>query len=313
MTEQPACDRPAVILLVNSLGVGGAERQTITLATLLSDRYRIVLVYLKPDESLGALVDRDRLADVRSLNVRSRIDLRAARNLAELVTKYDARLIVCANGFALMYAQIARSMSPSSVTVLEVCSAPNKLGTWKERLSMALYWPLFLAAHHLIFVCATQRRRWRRLGLWARQSHTIYNGVDLDHFSPEPFLLQAQQWRESFGFSAEDHVVGICAALRPEQSHADLLRAVAHLRGEGQRWKILIIGDGPMRDAIQATISTLMLRARRRHHRFSVRCAWSIDCVRCRCTGVEIRSILDRRSGGNGNGQANDHERRRWR
>ena len=89
MTEQPACDRPAVILLVNSLGVGGAERQTITLATLL-DRYRIVLVYLKPDESLGALVDRDRLADVRSLNVRSRIDLRAARNLAELVTKYDA-------------------------------------------------------------------------------------------------------------------------------------------------------------------------------------------------------------------------------
>ena len=125
---------------------------------------------------------------------------------------------------------------------------------------MALYWPLFLAAHHLIFVCATQRRRWRRLGLWARQSHTIYNGVDLDHFSPEPFLLQAQQWRESFGFSAEDHVVGICAALRPEQSHADLLRAVAHLRGEGQRWKILIIGDGPMRDAIQATISTLMLQ-----------------------------------------------------
>lgn len=252
-------DRPAVVLLVNSLGVGGAERHTIALANLLNDRFRVVLAYLKSDESLGTLIDRDRVVEVCSLDVRSRIDLRAARALADLAARHDARLILCANGFALMYAQLARLISPRGMTILEVFHT-NKLGTWKERLSMALYWPMFLAAHHLVFVCDAQRKRWHRLGLRGRQTHMIYNGVDLDHFDPAGLAPNAKQWRESFGFGAEDRVVGICAALRPEKAHADLLHAVALLRGEGQRWKVLIVGDGPMREAIEATAAALGLQ-----------------------------------------------------
>lgn len=252
-------NHPAVVLLVNSLGVGGAERHTIALANLLSGRFRVVLAYLKPDESLGALVNRDRLAEVCSLNVRSRVDLRAARVLADLAARHDAHLILCANGFALMYAQIARVISRRAVTVLEVFHT-MKLGTWKERLSMVFYWPLFLSAHHLVFVCDGQRKRWRRFGLRAGQVHMIYNGVDLDHFDPMRLAHGAQRWRESFGFRAQDRVVGICAALRPEKAHAVLLHAVAQLQAEGQRWKVLIIGDGPMRQAIEATIVALGLQ-----------------------------------------------------
>lgn len=256
---QQVRQRPAVILLVNSLGVGGAERQTIALANLLGDRFQVILAYLKPDENLVEQIDRNRVAEVCSIDAKSRVDRQAARRLADLAARYDARLILCANGFALMYAQIACAMSAHRIVIVEVFHS-TKLGTWKERLSMALYWPLFLAAHHLVFVCDGQRQHWDRFGLRARQTHRIYNGVDVDYFDPTRIEPAGKRWRESLGWKPTDRVVGICAALRPEKAHADLLRAVALLRDRGQTWKVLIIGDGPMRGAVEAETAALGLQ-----------------------------------------------------
>src|SRR5262245_51766158 len=70
---------PGVVMLVNSLSVGGAERQTIALANMLSGRFRVALAHLKPSQGLQATAPVERLAELRSLNVRSRIDLSAAR------------------------------------------------------------------------------------------------------------------------------------------------------------------------------------------------------------------------------------------
>jgi len=60
--------------------------------------------------------------------------------------------------------------------------------------------------------------------------------------------------RAEAGFSAADYVVGICAALRPEKAHLDLLRAMTILRRDCPHAKLLIIGDGPERRNIEAEI-----------------------------------------------------------
>src|SRR4029077_13405288 len=49
-----------------------------------------------------------------------------------------------------------------------------------------------------------------------------------------------------------DYVIGICAALRPEKNHVQLVDAVAALRARGIPARALVIGDGPMRPAIEA-------------------------------------------------------------
>jgi glycosyltransferase involved in cell wall biosynthesis len=245
--------RPAVVMLLNSLAVGGAERQTIAIANLLVSHFRIVLAYLKPDESLGDYVCMEHLTEVHCLRVESRIDLRAGRELAALAAKHDAPVILCANPYALMYAQIARAMSQHPLTVVEVLHM-TRLRNWKERLEMIFYRPVFWTAHDLVYVCGEQRRYWRRRGLWARQTHMIYNGVDVGHFDPTRFEDSVALRRNDYGFSSQDRVVGICAVLRPEKAHIDLLRAVARLKIDGQNWKVLIIGDGPLRPLIEQEI-----------------------------------------------------------
>jgi glycosyltransferase involved in cell wall biosynthesis len=54
-------------------------------------------------------------------------------------------------------------------------------------------------------------------------------------------------------------VIGICAALRAEKAHGDLLRALRRLRESGVHAKVLIIGDGPLRGEIERQISELKL------------------------------------------------------
>ena len=250
--------KEAIVLLTSRLGMGGAERHTISLANLLSRRFRVVMAYLKPDEDMIGLLDRPALSDLRSLKASRRIDMRAARDLAELAARHNARAILCANAFSLMYAHLARRMSAARIPIVEVFHT-TKLRTVKEHLELIFYRPFFWAADHLVFVCDNQRRYWRRRGLLARRTHMIYNGVDLAHFDPARHEQGVAATRATFGWSTTDRVLGICAVLRPEKAHADLIEAVARLHRRGQNWRVLIIGDGPMRESVENQIARLGL------------------------------------------------------
>lgn len=251
-----SASRPAVVMLLNSLSVGGAERQTVALAKLLSERFRVVLATLKPSGGVSVQSSDAGLAEVRCLQVASRIDLRAARELAALAADHDARVILCANTYPLLYTQLARAMSRRGLRVVAVFHTTELL-RWKDRLAMLVYRPLFWAAHHLVYVCKAQRAYWSRRALGARQTHVIYNGVSVQHYDPARAGVDVRAQRAAYGFADEDAVVGICAVLRAEKAHGDLLQAVARLRQQGVHWRLLIIGDGPLRAEIEAQAAAL--------------------------------------------------------
>lgn len=250
--------RDTLLLLAGQLGIGGAERHMILLANLLSKQFNVVIAYLKPGEEMLGELCRDSLVSVHCLHVSRRFDIWAARELSELAIAHGARVIVCANPYPLLYAHMARVLSMRPLLIMEIFHT-TKPRTAKEWLSMIFYRPLFWAAHHMVFVCQAQRRYWTLRGLRARRTHMIYNGVDLAHFNEISFVDSVVQTRASLGFGADDYVVGICAALRREKAHADLVSAVANLRSEGRRWRLLIIGDGPMRGAIEQQVVSLGL------------------------------------------------------
>lgn len=87
---------------------------------------------------------------------------------------------------------------------------------------------------------------WR---LPAGRVHLIRNGIDLRHFSPDPTPREADA----------PPVIGTVAALRPEKNVARLLRAAALLRNEGTALRLLILGDGAERPALEELAASLGL------------------------------------------------------
>lgn len=79
------------------------------------------------------------------------------------------------------------------------------------------------------------------LGVPRERIAVVHPGVDLAAF-PEP-RRDAARWRERF-------VIGTVARLDPEKGIATLLRALRRLRESVPHAELLVVGDGPQRDAL---------------------------------------------------------------
>lgn len=254
---------PRTLFLLNSLCVGGAEKQVVTLFNgLTAAGHAPILQCIKLDDALlGQLSPAARASVQPSLGVRSGIEWHAVRALARRLDALAIDVVLCTNMYALLYGTLARALARrrGDIQLVEVFHT-TEVASRKEQWSMALYRRVVRSADLLVYVCHGQATHWLDRGLHARQNAVIYNGIDLRRFVDRPSADGKSALRERFGLRRDDPVVGLCAVMRPEKAHADLLEALALLRGRGMRVQALLIGDGPLRPQLQARIDALGLR-----------------------------------------------------
>lgn len=246
---------PGLLFIVNSLEVGGAEKQVVTLLNQLDNsRFRLHLAYLKRGAPLLSQLHAARLDELVCCNVNRGVEPRAIGQLATLIHAQRIDAVICTNTYSMLYGYLARSrarLKPKLATVLHT----TLLRGYKEKAQMLLYKHLFRRSDLLIYVSENQRDLWRAWGLRAAADTVVHNGIDVDYFS-----APQENIRSRLGLGAADYVVGLCSGLRPEKAHGDLLHAAAVLRGRGLPVKVLLIGDGPERFHVENTARSLGLR-----------------------------------------------------
>jgi glycosyltransferase involved in cell wall biosynthesis len=80
--------------------------------------------------------------------------------------------------------------------------------------------------------------------------HVIPNGIPLERFHPD--AVERARIRAELGIPPDALVFGTVGRLAPEKDYPLLVRATAPLLGEDTR--LVIVGGGPHREAIEATI-----------------------------------------------------------
>jgi glycosyltransferase involved in cell wall biosynthesis len=245
-----------LLFVTGSLVHGGAERHSITLVNRLAERgHECHAVYVKDDPSQLARLRG--AASVRCLEARKYLDLAAVARLATLLKAVRPAGLVAANPYALMYASAALRWARFAAPLAVTFHTTVLLGA-KEWLKMLYYRPLFWGADALVFVCEAQRRHWQRRRVWARSSVVIHNGVDLEHWRARG-AAESATIRRVLGLAPGDYVVGMCAVLRPEKRHLQMVEAIARLRAAGHPARALLIGDGPMRAPVEARARALRI------------------------------------------------------
>jgi glycosyltransferase involved in cell wall biosynthesis len=237
-----------VLFVTGSLVHGGAERHSITLANRLSERgHECHAIYVKNDPS--QLPRLKVSGTVRCLYAGRYLDLDALLTLRKEILKIKPSVIVAANPYALMYATLGKRLAASRAP-LAVTYHSTKLLNAKEFAQMLFYRPLFWAADRAVFVCEAQRRHWRARQVFGRTSEVVYNGVDTEHWKPYG-AAERRRLRGALGLAEADYAIGMSAVLRPEKNHLQLVEAIAMLRRRGIPARALMIGDGPMRGAVE--------------------------------------------------------------
>lgn len=247
---------PGLLFLVNTLGVGGAEKQVVSLLNHLDTRrFRLHLAYLRRKEQLLPQLRREQLHGLACVEERRLIDWGAVRRLRALIAESRIDAIVSTNSYSTLYGQLARGTRGTARLVAAFHT--TKLRSVKEKAQMFLYRRLFNRCDLLVYVCEGQRQYWRGRGVHPKSEAVVHNGIDTDWYTDRRTEAEMLAFRRGLQVRDEDYLVGLCSTLRPEKAHADLLRAIARLRSQGVPAKALLIGDGPERTAVERAAKEL--------------------------------------------------------
>jgi glycosyltransferase involved in cell wall biosynthesis len=249
------------------LRAGGSERQIVELAQRLPrDRFRVGIIAFGHRAALfpAAVLGADRLAvlgrahrDGPEPTPMPIFALRSARLLARYLRAVraghydivDARLF---HGYVL--AGLTKPLSGVPILVAGRLS----LGEFKDRFGplergldrLARRVPDVIVANSAAVAADTLARE----GLDPARLRVIRNGV-----APAEPLAPAERIaiRAGWGVGPDDIVAGAVANYRPVKGLERLVRVVAQLHGELPALRLVLIGDGPLRGALEAQAAEL--------------------------------------------------------
>jgi len=89
----------------------------------------------------------------------------------------------------------------------------------------------------------------KQVGIPPNRIDVLPNGVDTDSFKP-PSSAQRESTRAAMQFTDADLVVGTVGHLTPVKDHQLLLRAFAGVANQTKRWKLLVVGEGPLHEQL---------------------------------------------------------------
>lgn len=250
--------RLTVMLLVNDLRIGGAERQLIELARGLDkDRFRVIITTLYSGQPLDAEARTIPGVELISLERRGKFDAMALSRLIMLLKREKVDLIqpflTPATAFGMTAAMIAGT--PIKI-VTERCGVRlnthlgNNVYRFVEdrmtRFANAAI-PNSEAGADYLF----------SRGIAKEKVRVIYNGVPKERVTAD--LAERQAVRRELGVSGDTWLIGIVASLTPAKDHGNFLQAASIIRRQAPQTKFIMVGEGPLRADLERRVESLDL------------------------------------------------------
>ncbi len=257
-----SAQRPLRLLfLTDQLSCGGAERHLVTLAAALAARgHRIAVAGLKAGDVLEPSLIEGGVDRILCCNSRGGLDLAAIATLARTIDREAPAVLVATSQYSLMFGVLARKWARRSCALAFICHSMGVVQRGSAaRLRFLVYRQFYAQADSVIFVSRLQRDYFAAMGIAPPRRTVVSSGVDLQRFAPHAVPAQAASLGKMLGVDHHALLIGMCAVLREEKRHSDMLEAVAALRREGLAARLLLVGDGPMRARIAARIAQLAL------------------------------------------------------
>ena len=235
-----------VLMAINTMGTGGAERYVATVSNWMVERGARVAVV-----SAGGALEKTldpRVEVIRMDLQRVRGDLpAAAMELRKVMRELEPAVVVA---HSLVTSWVARTAQlRRRVPIVTVGH-----GWPAERY--ARVGKLIGVADKVVAVSPDVKRKLVDNGLSESRCTVIYNGVDTRPFHRrEPEERQAV--RDSLGVGPDERLVINVGRLSEQKAQHHILQVAARLREDHPRLRYAIVGDGERREELQALVEEL--------------------------------------------------------
>ena len=216
---------------------GGAERQTLEVASRLSDLgHDVLLIVNKRAEHFAEYTDRVQIVELGRMN---RWDARILCDLRRALRAFDPDVCACVMFNASLWGRLAAASVGCRVVVAEHSM------TERTRLAEHLTNIALSPVTETVIACAgAQVDGVVRGGHQRRKVRVVRNGVDIERFCRD--AAGATRVRDELSVPADAAVLMLVAAHRPEKRHDRFVSLIERLHAAGVQVYGVMVGGGPM-------------------------------------------------------------------
>ena len=243
--------RLRVLLVCDSLDIGGAERHVISLATALARRGHDASVACSRRGPLDTELAASGIAlhTLADHLVKRRVSVSYAQALTDLVRAKRFDLV-----HAHMHASAAAAAVACARTGVPLVITEHTEATWRDERAWRTSRSAFRRAAHVIAVSASIGRRLVDVDrVPYRRVAAIPNAIPLPGGAPNALTRR---------LASREPLIGTVARLVPEKGVEQFLVAAATILGELPRARFVVVGDGPLRASLTACAERLGIAAR---------------------------------------------------
>lgn len=240
--------KKTILHIVISFETGGLERFVLDLIRLSADHFNHRVVCL---ERLGELVTSGGLVNITSLDMKPGLQFKSIVGLCSIVKANQIDLIHTHNEKALFYGAIAGLLSGVPVVHTKHGKNPITLrARLRNNLLARLCKKIIAVSRDAALQCIEEEH------ISANKVMVILNGVDIDAFATR---MDAQLCRSSLGIDDGVPIIGIVARLAEVKDHSTLFQACKILSDNRIDFRLLVIGDGPLKSKLVKLADSLGL------------------------------------------------------
>jgi L-malate glycosyltransferase len=258
MERAPPSSPIKVGFCLHAMQVAGAE----VLVSQIIDR---LASWIDPTiyclDSIGKLGEelRTRGVPVVVLDRRPGFDSRVLRRLGEDMRHRGIEVLHAHQYTPFFYAALAkwRFSRATKILLTEHGRHFPDVVSWKRRWVNRLF--LRSAASHSTACCRFSAQALEKVDGF-RNVEVLYNGIDPTSHPPRPSDAERQRNRQSLGMQRELQYIVCIARFHPVKDHATLVKAFAIVRSRLPHARLVLVGEGEQRPAIESLCQTLGCR-----------------------------------------------------
>jgi glycosyltransferase involved in cell wall biosynthesis len=238
---QPRPVPKSVMILIDTLYTGGAERYAITVANWFRAQGAHTVIVSSGGDQVGLLEEGVVHEQGPLYNVRANL-LQVGAFVRELAKRHAPEAFITNSLATAMIARAAQGVR--HIPIVNVAH-----GWPAEKYSTIA--PLMRIADRVVAVSPEVRRKLIEGGCDAPRVRVVYNGVDCRPLGQRDGELRAR-CREEMGAGPDDVLVALVGRLEDQKAHQHVMSVAAQLQSSYPRLRIALIGGGSREDELLA-------------------------------------------------------------
>jgi glycosyltransferase involved in cell wall biosynthesis len=251
-----------LLFVIDNLQFGGGERVfSQIIKGLPPDKYEIFLSS-RPGEKFHQAILKEEVQFL-PLDYSKRLSFSLISRLSRIIKKNEINIVHGQGARAEFYARLASRFAGNSKYVSTIAMPVEGFDVGAVRKKTYTLFDRFsenFVDRFVVVSDALRDKMIRGRGIPAEKVIKIYNGIETDHYVPQGQNGSRERIRNEFNIGGDTLLIGAIGRLVWQKGFEHLVQAMPKVLKEIPQTKVLIVGEGPLRNKLEALAVKLKVK-----------------------------------------------------